>query len=138
MGVVCGELPLTQKDLNIHFVFYERLLHDFQVQLHSLLTNLKIPLSEKQQQEIADAVTFSSMKHKSPKHLNKGRSGKWVTQLDQNQKDLAIEKAGKLMEWLNYPLHSSEADKLPALPATLPKEDLLGITSALSGCELYR
>lgn len=112
-----GNYLLHKKELNIQFIFYERLLHDFPAELNSLLKYLEIPLSQKQQQEIADAVTFSNMKNKSPEHLPKGRSGKWIDQLNQNQKDLVIEKAGILMQWLNYPLIPNEAENyLPCLP----------------------
>ena len=134
-----GNYLLHKEELDIHFVFYERLLHDFPNELESLLSYLGQSLTQKEQQEIAEAVTFSSMKSKSPKHLNKGKYGKWAQQMDDRQKELAIEKAGKLMKVLNYPIHEDgDQGVLPFLPPALPKEDLKIRLGKIEWDELYK
>lgn len=133
-----GNYLLHKEELDIHFVFYERLLHDFSNELGFLLSYLDISLSQKEQQKIAEAVTFSSMKSKSPKHLNKGKYGKWAQQLDEHQKELAIEKAGDIMQWLNYPLDLAERENgLPSLPSALPQEELKARLGRIGWNELY-
>ena len=133
-----GNYLLHKKELDIYFVFYERLLHDFPNELGSLLSYLDISLSQKEQQKISEAVTFSSMKSKSPKHLNKGKCGKWVHQLNEGQKKITIEKAGDLMQWLNYPLDSAERENgLPSLPSALPQEELKARLRKIEWNELY-
>ncbi|MDT0648829.1 sulfotransferase domain-containing protein [Autumnicola edwardsiae] len=133
-----GNYLLHKEKLDIHFVFYERLLHNFPAELKSLLDYLQVSLSEKEQKEIEEAVTFSNMKNKSPKHLNKGKFGKWVEQLSEEQKELAIEKAGGLMQHLNYPLETAEAhEKLPSLTSDIPKNKLEGMLRDISWYDLY-
>ena len=133
-----GNYLLHKEELDIHFVFYERLLHDFPNELKSLLSYLGISLTQQEQQDIAEAVTFSSMKSKSPKHLNKGKYGKWAQQMDYGQKELAIEKAGDLMQSLSYPLHPSGGEsRLPSLPPVLPKEELQIRLGKIEWDELY-
>lgn len=133
-----GNYLLHKEELDIHFVFYERLLHDFENEFQSLIAYLETPLSREEQREIANAVIFSSMKNQSPKHLNKGKSGKWVDQLDQKQKDVAVRKAGKLMNWLDYPLTEGEAfEKLPKVPDNFPKQELKELLADVNWYELY-
>ncbi|MDT0689341.1 sulfotransferase domain-containing protein [Salegentibacter sp. F188] len=133
-----GNYLLHKEELDIHIVFYERLLHDFPAELKSLLNYLQVSLSEEQQKEIEEAVTFSNMKNKSPKHLNKGKFGKWMEQLSEEQKKLAIEKAGGLMQHLNYPLKIIEGqEKLPSLTSDIPQNKLKEMLQDISWYELY-
>ncbi|MDT0686239.1 sulfotransferase domain-containing protein [Autumnicola psychrophila] len=133
-----GNYLLHKEELDIHFVFYERLLHDFPAELKYLLDYLQVSLSQKEQKELEEAVTFSNMKSKSPKHLNKGKFGKWVDQLNQKQKELAIEKTGDLMQYLNYPLEMTEGqEKLPSLTSNIPQDKLKEILQDISWYELY-
>lgn len=111
-----GNYLLHKEELNIHFVFYESLLKDFASEFDSLLTYLELPLAAADKKDIATAVNFSNLKDKSPKHLNKGKSNKWVDALDEDKKKLAEEVAGNLLEYLNYPLDEEE-NKLPFVPS---------------------
>ena len=132
-----GNYLLHKEELDIHFVFYERLLHDFDRELKRLLQYLELDLTEQQQKEIADAVTFSSMKDKSPKHLQKGKSRKWEKQLSEEQKFLTADRAGALMEWLNYPLKAQDKNTLPGIKKDLPKEQLHGLLENMNWHVLY-
>ncbi|MEX1136302.1 MAG: sulfotransferase domain-containing protein [Balneolales bacterium] len=118
-----GNYLLYKDKLEVHFVFYDRLLSDFDHELHSLLNYLGITLSVSEQKEITDAVTFSAMKGISPGHLQKGESGKWAMLLNASQKELAVEKAGKLMRMLNFPLEA-EQKNFPEVPHIIPKDEL--------------
>ena len=120
-----GNYMLHKEELDVHFVFYERLLDDFPAEFKSLLKYLEVKLSEKEQREIEEAVHFSSLKDKSPKHLNKGKYGKWIDQLDEARQETAIERTGTLMQWLDYPLQADEQqDQLPSFPDDIRKKQL--------------
>lgn len=120
-----GNYVHKKDDLGLHFVFYERLLQDFDHELRALIRYLGVDLSLKDQKEIKKAVSFSSMKSKSPKHLNKGKHGNWVEQLNDTQKSIAVEKAGYLMGLLNYPLETFPRDKKqPEIPVDINTKEL--------------
>lgn len=110
-----GNYLLQRSEVSIHFVFYERLLHDFHAELQRLLNYLEIPLDERATEKIASAVHFSSLKPEHSNHLRKGKSDRWKKQFSEEQKVKAQQLAGPLMSLLNYPLETKE-EKLPALP----------------------
>lgn len=133
-----GNYLLYKKELNLHFVFYENLLLDFEPELQKLLDYLKISLSEKAQKEIAEEVRFSTMKDKSPRHLQKGSYGKWENQLSPSQKKTAVERAGKLMQILNYPLENlSEQKNLPSVLNEPHRQKLQEILHQMNWKELF-
>ncbi|NEP90054.1 MAG: sulfotransferase domain-containing protein [Okeania sp. SIO2C2] len=109
-----------QKDLKIHFVFYERLLHDFGRELEKILEYLGIELDEKARGEIKEKVSFNHMKKESPNHLRKGKLGQWVDILTDSQKEEVLGIANPLLKLLNYPLNN-QTDSLPELPDKLPE-----------------
>ncbi len=132
-----GNYLLKKEELDIHFVFYERLLLDFEYELDALLSYLEISLSKNERKEIAEAVTFDSMKEKSPGHLHRGKYKKWEKQLSESEKHLAVDKAGALLNWLNYPETAGDKNALPGLPENLPKEDLEKILENMNWHVLY-
>lgn len=120
-----GNYIYKKDDLGLHFVFYERLLHDFENEFRALLRYLDVDLSLKDQEEIKNTVSFMSMKSKSPRHLNKGKYGKWVEKLNETQKSIAVDKAGYLLDLLNYPLGTFPKDKKqPKLPVEINIKEL--------------
>ena len=132
-----GNYLLRKERLDLHFIFYENLLNDFDREFDLLLKYLNLPLSDRQKKEIAEAVSFKSMKEDSPGHLQKGRSMKWIEQLSPVQQKIASENAGTLMEILNYPLSAEEKEKQPCLPNKLPKQQLQEILSTINWQQLY-
>lgn len=118
-----GNYLLHRHELDIHFVFYERLLEDFASEFDALLNYLQLDLNPAEKAEIEEEVTFSSMKADSPRHLQKGRSRKWITQLNAAQQQKAVDIAGPLMDILNYPLTPDDKD-LPALPNNNRQKEL--------------
>ncbi len=109
-----------QKDLNIHFVFYERLVHNFDRELEKILEYLEIELDAKARGEIKEKVSFNNMKKDSPNHIRKGKLGQWVDLLNDAQKEEVLEMATPLLKLLNYPLNS-QIDTLPEFPEKFPE-----------------
>lgn len=102
-------------DLNIHVMFYERLLNRFNEELERLLDYLQVGLSEKDKEAIAQAVSFSSMKQENPKHLRKGKSGNWKDYFSSKQKRRTHSIIEPLVSYLNYGKGS------PSIPDYLDK-----------------
>lgn len=91
------------KKYNIHIVFYENLLIDFQRELKGLLNFLEIDISEKERDSLEDAVSFKTLKDKNPKHLNKGKYGYWMENFTDEQFRITKKIAGPLINYLRYP-----------------------------------
>lgn len=112
-------------ELQIHFVFYERLLHAFGEEVADLLEYLDIELSEEAIAAIKRDVEFNTMKRENPHHVRKGRSGRWREVLTDAQKQRAARIAGPMLEILNYPVYESQTDQsLPCLPTQLDSSQI--------------
>lgn len=131
-----GNYLLHHKQLDLHFIFYERLLKDFQKELDDLLDYLQLSLTASEKTEIEETVSFSSMKEKSPRHLQKGKRRKWVDQLSEEQHQKAVEKAGFLMNLFGYSLTASEKS-LPHFPHKISKDHLLDRLEKIDWRKLY-
>jgi len=106
-----------QKQLDVHVVFYERLLQSFDADFSALLRYLGITLSQDAISAITKEVGFETMKSENPDHVRKGRSGQWANVLTEEQNRQTIEIAGSLLEFLNYPLNKdSIGQQIPTLP----------------------
>ncbi len=114
-----------QTECNIHFIFYERLLHNFDAELMALLAYLNVDLSPQASEMIKEAVHFSTMQAQHPHHLRKGKSGGWKNVMSLAHIKKVENRAGSLLEMLNYPLHNTAKtdmtplDDLPTLPTSL-------------------
>lgn len=134
-----GNYLCRKEELDINFVFYERLLLDFENEFQNLLKYLNVELTLEERAGIEAAVSFSKMKTKSPGHLHKGKYGKWVDRLNFAEKELAVEKAGFLLDLLNYPLLSfPEEPKLPFVPSVIDKEKLQNRLGEIEWQGLYK
>lgn len=132
-----GSYLLQKEDLDLHFVFYENLLKDFYSEYHSLLEYLGIKLSTEEKALIAEEVSFSSMKEESPRHLNKGKSMKWVEKFSSKEVEIASVRAGGLMDIFGYPLTPEDAQKQPEIRAEIPKQQLQNILKKINWKSLY-
>lgn len=132
-----GNYLLHSAELDLHFVFYENLLKSFPKEYDSFLKYLEIELSKEEKKEIEEEVSFSSLKEESPRHLQKGKSRKWVEKLSLDQIEKTSVKAGALMRIFGYPLTPGEGDKLPAIPQDIPKKELQKILQKINWQELY-
>ncbi len=102
---------------DIHFVFFERLLHDFDNELARLIDYLGVDLSERARKDIKRSVAFKSMRGEHPGHVKKGKAGVWHSRLDQRQKGRAVVLCGGLLDLLDYPRYKPlDEDHLPAMP----------------------
>lgn len=106
------------EELDIHVVFYERLLHEFQEELDKLLNYLGVELSLRDREEIARNVDFSSMKRENPEHLRKGETGEWEKHFSNSQTKRAHSIIEPLVSHLGY------NSGLPGLHNHLDKEFL--------------
>lgn len=108
------------KEYNIHIAFFEGFLLDFQQELARLLDYLEVELEETQRKELEEAMRFSTLKSKNPKHLKKGTSGYWMEQLTDEQIEQAEIIAGPLIRFLKYP---GERNQAMAFSAPAAQED---------------
>jgi aryl sulfotransferase len=109
---------------NIHFVYYENLLLDFQREINRMLDYLQINFDNKEIFELEKGVSFTNLKKNNPKHLNKGTFGYWKEILAEDQKHITEIYAGPLLRFLGYPeINGKEYSFL--LPAFHPEFDLL-------------
>lgn len=132
-----GNYLLHRDSLGIYFVFYENLLHFFPEELDKLLSYLDINIQVDQKKAITENASFFNMKSKSPRHLHKGKSRKWVNGLSGKQQKRAIEKAGFLMEVLGYPHSHEKPTTFFGLPTTLPEKELLKQLKTINWKALY-
>ena len=87
---------------NIHFIFYENLLNDFDSEFRKLLVYLDLELDQKQINNIKNKVLFKNMNKENPSHVRKGKAGKWISELDLQKKKQAKKITFKLLKILNY------------------------------------
>lgn len=115
-------VALRQHD--IHIVFFERLLNDFEDEFGDLLDYLGIDLNQKTQQAIRDRVSFSTMKANNPRHVRKGTWGRWTEKLTSAQARVARRRLEPLLTLLNYPLdrHGGTGDPLPRRPGPIKEQ----------------
>ncbi len=112
---VGGHLRHRQR-LGIHFVFYERLLHEFRSELAKLLGYLELDLDESAVASIEHEVAFATMSKANPSHVRRGRSGEWEHTLSDAQKRTSERIAGPMLGLLGYAGQGS----LPYVPGHDP------------------
>jgi aryl sulfotransferase len=111
--------------LNIHFLFYERLLHSFESEILDLLAYLEIQLDNRSMEQLKRTVDFTTMKNKDPFHVRKGRSGQWVKILTPEQKRLADKIAGPMLKLLHYSSRENETGRmLPHLSNDISNKEI--------------
>lgn len=121
---------LHHKDkLNIHFVFYERLLHSFDSELSNLLDFLGLELGSDAINDIKAEVDFSTMKRENPRHVRKGLSGEWARVLTDRQKRQSLRIAGSMLELLNYSVNEGTPLSFPRIPMRMRHGQLEGAMS---------
>jgi aryl sulfotransferase len=97
-----GGYLLHTDEYRIHFVFYERLLHDFDNEYGRLLHYLGFTLPPAALAEVRENSRFESMKKQNPHHLRKGESGGWVRELTTDQARWVVKIAGPMMALTAY------------------------------------
>jgi aryl sulfotransferase len=111
--------------LNLHVVFYEQLLSDFQAELDRLLDALDLALSPSQREQIEKSVAFQTMKEDNPDHVRKGKAGKWMDRMTASQKETAVDMLGPVLERLGYPTRDVDPASIrPTQPKSLTQDDL--------------
>ena len=118
---VAGHLK-EAKNLDIHIIFYERLLKNFEEELSRLLAYLEVGLDKGGMARVVEDARFETMKSVSPQHVRKGESSQWTGALTDRQVQSVTSVAGALLKELGYPLGKKEflakKDPLPFLDPT--------------------
>ncbi|SOC79905.1 aryl sulfotransferase [Salinimicrobium sediminis] len=91
-----------QKKSNIHICYFEGFLNDFQREFDLLLDYLQLELNFEERTKLEEAVSFSHLQKKNPKHLKKGSHGQWTEGLTAGQKEKAETITGPLLDYLGY------------------------------------
>jgi aryl sulfotransferase len=117
-----GGYLLHTDEYRIHFVFYERLLHDFDQEYNRLLAYLGLRLDPEAISEVKHSTRFDNMQKHNPHHLRKGESGGWAKVFTPDQAQQVRKIAGPMMKILGYPLDVSAAPVLPAMPECLDRD----------------
>ncbi len=115
-----GKYLKYQDELGIYFVFYERLLHNFDEELQKILNYLELELKPRDIDDIKNKVDFNTMKPENENHLRKGKTGQWLEILSEEQNQQTLNLAKPLLQILNYPINREET--LPQLTQRLPED----------------
>lgn len=118
---------LRSKDhLNIHVVFYERMLYHFDEEFRHLLDYLELSLSQDAREAIKHQVSFTTMHQSNPNHVRQGKSGNWKQKLTSPQQQQVLNVAGSMLSLLHYPCGSQESTalELPSLPPQLDQQEI--------------
>lgn len=110
--------------LPMHFIFYENMLENFDVEFDALQNFLGFSLSDQERQAISDAVSFKTMHQEKPDHVNKGQSGQWVDLLTDEQKMNINRIAGPLLTLLGYSLTGTQRLSPKLSPGLLQSGDV--------------
>ncbi|NSW51707.1 MAG: sulfotransferase domain-containing protein [Anaerolineae bacterium] len=96
---------LKHKDeLPIYFVFYERLLANFDKELRALAKFLGFDPPASQRREIKKMVSFEVMHAEKPEHARAGQAGQWGTILTEEQLHNIHLVSKPVLEFFGYPL----------------------------------
>lgn len=108
-----------RRHFDIHFIFYEQLLHAFEATLDRLLEYLGVDLAGRQRRAIRRAVTFRNMKRRNPEHVRKGCSERWRRRLSVERVRRTVEIAGPLLDLFGYARDATDPT-LEAAPPSVP------------------
>lgn len=113
------------RTFDVYFLFYERLLTNFDEELDRLLFYLDIDLPEEARAEIKRRTSFETMQQRNADHVRRGEAYKWREALTASQMRAAHRIAEPLLELLQYPLDPTLEDPpLPRLPREIPDDTL--------------
>lgn len=112
---VLGYMDLFSS-IGAHFVFYERLVADFDSELRRLLLYLGLELSDEQLSTVKAACSFGTMKKTTPGHVRSGRSYGWMDALSEAQVEEVRRAYGDLLAAFGYPVLAGDERTLPLLP----------------------
>lgn len=113
-------LFIAESKYSFHCITYERLLMDFDEEYRRLLNYLELDLNEKQIAEVANRVTFDTMKKSGASHVNKGEVGRWRDEYESELIERMSHRFEDLFKLLNYSRTVAELDGQLASEAELP------------------
>jgi len=124
---------LHGRDMGVHFVVFERLVHAFDEEYADLLAYLGMELDCGAIAQVRREVAFAAMKEVSPGHLGQGKTGRWIRSLDAEQVQRMTSQCGSMLDLLGYPTTTEAALEpgrpLPAVPLAFGAEQLATLRS---------
>lgn len=110
---------------DVYFLFYERLLTNFDAELDRLLAYLDLDLPAEARQAIKHQTSFETMQRRNADHVRRGEAYRWREALTPAQQRTAQRIAGPMLELLNYPLDPAVEDPpLPEAPEAISPREL--------------
>ncbi|RMH39238.1 MAG: hypothetical protein D6694_11385 [Gammaproteobacteria bacterium] len=116
-------IGINDINVDVYFLFYERLKENFEEEYDTLLSFLAIDLPESARWEVSQAVRADQMRKKAPGHVRQAKASQWGDVLNRRQKQYARLIAGPLLKLLHYPDVPS-ATTMPFLPKKIPSAPL--------------
>lgn len=104
-------------ELDMHFVFYERFLANFDEEFEKLRIFLGFDLTQDQILQVKEAVSFKTMHQEKPEHVRKGKSGQWEDSLTEAQIQNIKAVGSPFLQYLGYGVEQ-KLETLPDLPKT--------------------
>jgi aryl sulfotransferase len=123
-----GQYLARTEELDLHWVFFERLKRDFGSEVRRLSEYLGVEMSDEEIAEIREKTSLQSMKEESPDHVQKGEDRQWVEQLSSQQIQRSIEIAGPMLDLLGYPIYPNK-ESTPQLPDEIPVNEVYSAIS---------
>jgi aryl sulfotransferase len=109
-------------ELDIHVIFYERLVHSFNSEIAKLLDYLEVDLDKRGIEQIRNEASFLNMEAESPCHVWQGKAFGWVEALPTKLRKRGIRISGPMLSLLNYPVSEDQVNgSLPSVPRQLSR-----------------
>jgi hypothetical protein len=129
-----------RSQLDMHFVFYERLRANFDEELTAILRFLDIDLSSTIRDRIREDTSYDEMKKEDiHNHMRGGRTKSWQETWSKRNLSYVSNVAGPLLEVLAYPGRNlSAVSRLPSLPTDIPQKQVEEILRRIRRKDLGR
>jgi aryl sulfotransferase len=121
-----GEYLARTEELDLHWVFFERLKRNFDSEVRRLGSYLDVDLADKEIEAIKEETSLESMKEESPDHVQKGEDRQWTARLSDRQIQTAEEIAGPLLDLIGYPRRPHEKS-VPQQPEEIDSKEIFSM-----------
>ena len=109
----------------VHLVFYEHLLANFERTVQSIAEHLDLIITGDSMQRVKESTSFARMQPTMGDHLRVGTSRQWVDDLSSTQQREVFTIAGLMIDTLQYPKTAADSDQLPREPTAITKRQIV-------------
>lgn len=114
---------------NVHCIFYERLVDNFDLEFRRLLDYLELDLDSEAVTAVYEATRIQSMRKKNFGHVNKGKTGRWLRDMpDSCARQITVD-CFELLGYLGYSRDVDGGEISTPGPLTEPLPERLGTVS---------